>query len=77
MADTQSPLPYHSEAVSSFTDCRSEVGITVGLIDGLIAIGRILRQRELSHPEVAEALKDLAGDEDIDFLLAIGKQALP
>lgn len=46
-------------------DCRSEVGITVGLIDGIIAIARVLAQRDLSDPATIEALKDIRADEDV------------
>lgn len=46
------------------TDCRSEVGITVGLIDSIISIGRVLAKRDLSAPEVTNALADLIADED-------------
>lgn len=52
------------------TDCREPIGITVGLIDGLIAIARVLRHRDLSPIEVQEALRDLQSDEDIAYLLA-------
>lgn len=51
------------------TDCRSPVGITVGLIDGMIAMARVLRSSDLSAPEVQEALKDLTSDEDVKFLM--------
>lgn len=54
----------------SHTDCRSEMGVTVGLIDGLIAISRVLAKRDLSAPEVNEALEDLRHDEDVSLLLA-------
>jgi hypothetical protein len=47
------------------TDCRSEVGITVGLIDSLIFICRILSKRDLSNVSITEALLDLQSDEDI------------
>lgn len=56
----------------SETDCRSPVGITVGLIDGMIAMARVLRQRshgDLSAPEVQEALKDFTTDEDVRWLM--------
>lgn len=46
-------------------DCRSEEGITVGLIDALIAIHRVLALRNLSTWHVQEALADLL--EDFDF----------
>lgn len=54
------------------TDCRSEAGITVGLIDSVITIARVLRHRDLSVPEVVEALRDLATDEDIAAVLRSG-----
>lgn len=54
-------------------DCRSEEGITIGLIDSLIAISRVLRPRlrvrEDWTPEIINAMMDLMGDEDIRFLV--------
>ena len=50
------------------TDCREEIGITVGIIDGLIAQIRVLRDRDLESPEVQEAFMDLADDEDFAWL---------
>lgn len=47
------------------TDCRSETGITVGLVDSLISICRVLAARDLSAHEVQEALKDLRNDGDV------------
>lgn len=47
------------------TDCRSEEGITVGLIDALISICRILAKRDLTTPQAGEALLDLRQDEDV------------
>lgn len=44
------------------TDCRSEDGITVGLIDALISIFRILATRDLASYDVSEALDDLRTD---------------
>lgn len=52
-------------------DCRSPEGITVGLIDALISISRILANRDLTPPGVQEALKDLAEDEDIAKVLYV------
>lgn len=51
------------------TDCRSDDGVTVGLIDGIISSARVLAKRDLSPPAVAEALKDLRADEDVAQLL--------
>jgi hypothetical protein len=50
------------------TDCRSAVGVTVGLIDGIIAMARVLRGMDQSSPEVQEALLDLRSDEDFAIL---------
>ena len=51
------------------SDCRSPEGITIGLIDGIIAMARVLRHRDGSSEEVQEALKDLRGDEDMAWLM--------
>lgn len=53
----------------SRTDCRSPDGVTIGLIDGMIAMARVLRKANLSSPEVQEALKDFTADEDVKFLM--------
>lgn len=50
------------------TDCRSEDGVTVGLIDSLIFIARVLSKRNLTSLEVKEALADFQSDEDIALL---------
>lgn len=52
------------------TDCRSDVGVTVGLVDALISIARVLARRDLDVPDVAEALADLRDDEDMRAILA-------
>jgi hypothetical protein len=46
------------------TDCRSDDGITVGLIDSIITACRVLRKRDFAPLPVQEALKDLAADGD-------------
>lgn len=46
------------------TDCRSEEGVTVGLIDALIAICRPLATRDLATPAACAALEDLRSDSD-------------
>lgn len=56
------------------TNCRSQVGITVGLIDTIINSARLLVGRDLSG-EASEALKDLRCDEDVLALLAEQPQA--
>ena len=57
-------------AVETHTDCRNPDGITVGLIDGMIAAARILARRYLCAPAVVEALKDLASDPDVRLVVA-------
>jgi hypothetical protein len=54
-----------------YSDCRSEDGITIGLVDSLIRICRVLKARDLSDSNVGQALKDLAEDEDFNFLVAL------
>lgn len=49
----------------SHTDCRSETGITVGLIDGIIAMCRVVASRNLDDPAIAEALDDFTNDESV------------
>lgn len=50
------------------TDCRSDEGVTVGLIDSIIYTCRVLACRDLSTEVVMEALKDLHSDEDVDTI---------
>lgn len=54
------------------TDCRTEEGITVGLIDSLITTSRVLKHRlsilQLT-PAIEEALKDLKSDKDLKSIL--------
>jgi hypothetical protein len=53
-------------------DRRSEEGITIGLIDAMIAVARVLapRLREVDNQtsNVREALKDVATDEDFQLV---------
>lgn len=56
------------------TDCRDEIGITVGLLDTLITVCRILKHRDLSSAEVLEALKDLRQDEDVSMIFAVSSK---
>lgn len=51
------------------TDCRSEEGITEGLIDSIIFICRILAKRDLGHSQVQNALKDLKNDKDARWVI--------
>ena len=44
--------------------CRSPEGVTVGLVDAIIGIVRVLAPRDLSAFHVQEALADLFEDPD-------------
>lgn len=54
--------------VVTTTDCRSEDGVTVGILDSIITMCRLYKGREVT-PAVREALRDLATDEDFAKLL--------
>lgn len=54
------------------TDCRSEEGVTVGLIDSLISICRVLATHDLDSYNASEALLDLIEDEDFNKILDKG-----
>lgn len=54
----------------TYGDCRSEEGVTTGLIDAVISIARVLARRDFTPPAVREALADLRADEDVAALLA-------
>lgn len=56
--------------MASSTDCRTDEGVTVGLVDALITTARVLVGRDLTTPAVREALDDLRQDEDVAALLA-------
>lgn len=51
-------------------DCRSKKGVTIGLVDSLITISRILAKRDLDDYDIIEALRDLRGDEDFNFIVS-------
>lgn len=63
-----------NEYRSHVSDCRSEEGITEGLISSLISICRVLAERDLSPLVVQEALLDLLGDEDLAAVLDEAKK---
>ena len=47
------------------TDCRTPDGITVNLIDSVITICRLLRDRSIEAPAVRDAVSDLRSDPDV------------
>ncbi len=54
---------------TTYTNCRSEIGVTVGIIDAIITLCRLLHERDMSGDEVAQALQDLGHDENFAGLL--------
>ncbi|WP_198533186.1 hypothetical protein [Streptomyces sp. AcH 505] len=67
------PVTYGTPGVvtNDVQSCRSEEGITVGLVDGLISLLRVLAPRDLSTKNVQEALTDLREDPDLQTVLRI------
>ncbi len=52
-------------------DCKSEEGITIGLIDAIISISRILSKRDFNTIFIQAALLDLRSDTDLKSILKI------
>lgn len=53
------------------TDCRTPIGVAVGLVDALITISRVFNDLDntiKNSTAVAESLKDLREDEDAQRL---------
>jgi hypothetical protein len=56
---------------NSTGDCRSDEGVIVGLIDGVIASARVIakyfreQQYRTDHRDVVQALEDLRSDQDV------------
>lgn len=61
--------------VQTFTECASKTGIAVSLIEGMIAISRVLWMMDLSSKEVQEALKDLKGTYELEQLMTSETEA--
>lgn len=66
-------MPYNEMTTHNQIDCRSETGITIGLIDSIITINRLLIDRDLTDENVKEALKDLKADNDFRDLILVLK----
>jgi hypothetical protein len=58
------------DSVHTRTECSSAVGISVGLIDGIIASCRVLAERDLTHIAAQEALKDLRSSQELAALIS-------
>lgn len=59
--------------MSKETECNSETGITIGLIDSLMTIAHVLVDRDRSSMEAHEAMKDLMACDDMKRLMDIGE----
>lgn len=57
-------------ASNEVIECTSEEGITIGLIDSMLASANVLVSRDLGHPMVIEALEDLRSSRNIQVLIA-------
>lgn len=65
-----------STLTESFTECKSEEGVTVGLIDSILTCAHVLASRDLSGKAIKDALQDLHEDKDLAALIGrYGKQA--
>jgi hypothetical protein len=65
-------IDLHPGAAHSVTECRSEQGVTVGLIDTILNSARLLAGRNLNSNAVRQALSDLSSDGDLRSLLQSG-----
>lgn len=54
------------------TECNSPDGITIGLIDGIISMSRVLEDRDWSSDEVQSAIKDIRATDAMHRLMDIG-----
>lgn len=59
------------------TDCKSEEGITVSLIDTIGFLCGLLSARDLSTPAAKEALEDLRTNQKYNDMEKIMKELLP
>lgn len=55
--------------VETYSDCRTPTGETIGIIDAVVTLSRLLQERDLSAPEVQKALKDMAANEGFIHLV--------
>ena len=61
--------------IKETVSCRSDEGITVGIVDSIITSLRLLKTRDLDPQLVQESLLDIGDDPDFDFLLDAIKNA--
>jgi len=53
-------------------ECKTETGITVGLLDAIITLANALEERDWSPIEVQEALKDIRANDNLHKIMDIG-----
>ena len=66
---------YNNQINEKEISCRSDEGITVGLVDSFITNLRLFKDRDLSPESVQEALLDVADDPDFKYFLKALKNA--
>lgn len=66
--------PARAVGFVSHTDCRSEIGKTVALIDTIITACEFIKDREFDDPNVTEALLDLSSHSGFAIILDRIKQ---
>lgn len=61
--------------MQTYTDCRTDEGLVVGLIDSIIFCARAIKRSgiSLSSEPIKEALKDLQQDTDLAGLLTFSE----
>lgn len=64
-----------ASSVQTSTECGSNIGIAVSLIEGIIATSRVLWMMDLSSFEVQEALKDLKDNYELAMLMTSETEA--
>ena len=55
--------------------CRSDEGVTVGIVDAIITSLRLLKNRDLKPQSIQEVLLDIGDDPDFSHLLNAIKNA--
>jgi len=68
--EQQTTVQHNNSPITCATDCRTMDGIETGLIDGIIAMARIIRLSHVETLATREALTDLQQDEDMQWLMS-------
>ena len=62
-------IKYPDLSNAETVDCKTDAGITVGLIAALLSISAVLVKRDLAEPSVIAALLDLRDDSDLEYII--------